>query len=181
MQTGLVFSRALLVFFAAVICSLFSIPDAVAAQAGCETHCVKQDNVCVQEAEECVQTAQVCTQTRSECIQTKRMCSLYNMKTGACMQYEDRCVSRADKCVQKQNVCKKKQKVCKKYQQKCVKEQQVCKSPTKPQPAQSCAACNANRQACYAQCNRSNDLIVQNRCVNSCNARFECILGRDCR
>lgn len=196
MQTGHVFGRTLLVMVFAVVCSFLSSSDVLAAQAGCETQCVKQDNVCVQEAEECVQSEQVCTQTKSECIQTKRECSLYNMKTGACVQYENRCVSRADKCVQKQNVCKKKQRTCKKYQQRCVKEQQVCKSTapatsqsnstqkppsSKVQPNQSCAACNANRTNCHNACDRNNDLVQRLRCVDSCNAKFQCIIGRDCR
>ena len=55
-------------------------------------------------------------------------------------------------------------------------------TPSPQQPLQTCRACEADREACYARCDKDYTTDSERlKCVNACNATFTCVQGDTCR
>ncbi len=54
--------------------------------------------------------------------------------------------------------------------------------PPPPSPARTCGACETDRDACYAWCDRQSTSAADRlHCTNTCKGDFQCVQGADCR
>ena len=137
--------------------------------------CVKKEKKCVATQKKCVHEKQECARVGKKCVATKTHCLQRNTRTGQCVSSEQVCTQHQEYCIQYRAACAQHQDVCTQWQDVCTQYQ------TGHSGKMSCAACNAQRNSCFSQCDRLRDLIEQNRCVNKCNGQYACVIGHDCQ
>jgi hypothetical protein len=159
-----------------------------ATQQDCKQVCTKTGQECAQSERRCIQSRQDCAQSRKICVASQNQCLQQNTR-GQCIAYQTVCTQYQDSCTQYRETCVQYQDVCIKMQNVCMQYQQVCSSTgtsgsmtdvKKAPPQMSCKACVDLRNQCYGACDKLNDLIEQNRCVDRCIKANPCVIGADC-
>ena len=135
--------------------------------------CVKKEKKCVATQKKCVREKQECARYGKRCVATTTQCLQRNTRTGQCVSSQQVCTQYQEYCAQYRAGCAEYQDVCTQWQEVCTQYQATGKM--------SCQACVAQRNNCFAGCDRLRDLIEQNRCVNRCNGQYACVIGHDCQ